>query len=213
MVKLCDDAASEIQSMVRSNDSRVFRFLRLYMMMRPGDNNIYQVLDAKDLLTKPVVFTAWETGRVDILQNCIRWGIPIGACNSVASAIRSGRPETLDFCVKHGGSVIPTARPYCHCTTTGMMEHIWTTYRCKLYDRDAVFPRDLDITMKYMEMGGTVVQMGKELNDECHREGNWQRSLPIKRAYMEHNEPYESALARSLMSLPKSLVNLVCDFM
>ncbi|CAM9567072.1 unnamed protein product [Sphacelaria rigidula] len=82
MITLCDDAVREIQSMVRSNDSRLFRFLRLYMMMRRGDNNIYQVLDAKDLLTKPVVFTAWETGRVDILQNCIRWGISIGVAKA-----------------------------------------------------------------------------------------------------------------------------------
>lgn len=213
MVALGDDAVLEIQSMVRSYDSRVFRFLRLYMMMTPTENNIYQVLDSKDLLTKPVVFTAWETGRVDILKNCVRHGVPIIARTSVSSAIRSGSVATLDFCVEQGGSVNLLERPYCHCTSADMMEHIWTTYMCKLYDRDAVFPRDLEISIKYMEMGGTVVQMGKELNDSCHREGNWRRSLPIKHAYMENNGPYESKLVTSLLSLPKSLVNLVCEFM
>lgn len=213
MVTLREDAVLEIQSMVRSNDSRVFRFLRLYMMMTPADNNIYEVLDAKDLLTKPVVFTAWETGRIDILRNCVRKEVPIQACSSVSSAIRSGSAATLDFCVKKGGSVDRLKRPYCHCITTDMMEHIWTKYKCKLYEREAVFPRDLDISIKYMEMGGTVVQMGKELNDFCHREGNWRRSLPIKRAYTECNGPYESKLATSLLSLPKSLVNHVCEFM
>lgn len=93
------------------------------------------------------------------------------------------------------------------------MEHIWTKYKRKLYDREAVFPRDLDISIKYMEMGGTVAQMGKELNDSCHREGNWRRSLPIKRAYMENNGPYECKLATGLFSLPKSLVNRVCEYM
>lgn len=213
MITLCDNAVREVQSMVRSNDTRVFRFLRLYMMMKPGENNIYDVLDSNDLLTRPVVFTAWETGRIDILRNCVRRCIPIGACSSVPSAIRSGSTDTLDFCVKQGGSVHDLDRPYCHCTTQGMMEHIWTTYRCKLYDRDCAFPRDLDLSMKYMLMGGTVAQMGKSMNLSCHREGNWRRSLPVRQAYVQDTGPYESSLATNLMGLPKILVNMVCDFM
>lgn len=212
MIKLRDDAVCEVRSMVLSNDSRVFRFLRLYMMEK-NNNNICEVLDSKEYLTKPVVFTAWETGRDDILRNCIRKGVPINASKSVASAIRSGSIETLEFCFEQGGSIQQFARPYCHCTTAKMMEHIWTKYKKKLYDREAVFPRDLDISIKYMEMGGTVVQMGEDLNDSCHREGNWRRSLPIKRAYMENTGPYGSMLATGLLSLPKSLVNRVCEFM
>lgn len=212
MPKLGEDAVREIRSMVRSNDSRVFRFLRIYMMARVDDNNILQVLDAKEFLTKPVVFTAWETGRVDILRNCVRHEVPINARSSVSSAIRSANVETLDFCVEQGGSVFDLARPYCHCTCPDMMEHIWTEYGCMLYDRDAIFPRDIDISIKYMVMGGTVVQMGKHLNDFWHREGNWRRSLPIKRAYMELNGPHESMFATRLLLLPKSLVNRVCEF-
>lgn len=213
MPTLGEDAVRELRSMVRSNDSRVFRFLRIYMMARVEDNNILQVLDAKELLTKPVVFTAWETGRVDILRNCVRHEVSINARSSVPSAIRSANVETLDFCVEHGGSVFDLTRPYCHCTCPDMMEHIWTTYGCRLYDRDAIFPRDIEISIKYMVMGGTVAQMGKHLNDFWHREGNWRRSLPIKRAYMELNKPYESMFATRLLSLPKSLVNRVCEFM
>lgn len=212
MIKLRDDAVCEVRSMVLSNDSRVFRFLRLYMMEK-NNNNICEVLDSKEYLTKPVVFIAWETGRDDILRNCVRKGVPINASKSVKSAIRSGSIETLEFCLEQGGSIQELARPYCHCTTTNMMEHIWTKYKKKLYAREAVFPRDLDISIKYMEMGGTVVQMGEDLNDSCHREGNWRRSLPIKRAYMENNGPYGSSLATRLLSLPKSLVNHVCEFM
>lgn len=212
MVKLCDDAVREVRSMVLSNDSRVFRFLVIYMM-ETSDNNICEVLDSKEYLTKPVVFTAWETGRADILRNCVSKGVPINADKSVTSAIRSGCMETLNFCVEQGGSVQRLARPYCHCTTPEMMEHIWTKYKNKLYDREACFPRDLDVSIKYMEMGGTVAQMGKDLNDSCHREGNWRRSLPIKRAYLEKTGPYGSALATALLSLPKSLVNHVCEFM
>ncbi|CAM9103030.1 unnamed protein product [Ectocarpus sp. 8 AP-2014] len=211
MIKLRDDAVSELRSMVLSNDSRVFRFLRLYMMEK--NNNICDVLDSKELLTNPVVYTAWETGRDDILTNCVRTGVPINANRSVASAIRSGSVETLEFCVQQGGSIEDFLRPYCHCTTTKMMEHIWTKYKKKLYDREAVFPRDMSISIKYMEMGGTIAQMGKDLNDLCHREGNWRRTLPIKRAYMENTCPYESTLATGLLSLPKSLVNRVCEFM
>ncbi|CAN0528862.1 unnamed protein product, partial [Ectocarpus sp. 8 AP-2014] len=44
MIKLRDDAVSELRSMVLSNDSRVFRFLRLYMMEK-NNNNICEVLD------------------------------------------------------------------------------------------------------------------------------------------------------------------------
>ena len=212
MIKLCDDAVREVRSMVLSNDSRVFRFLRIYML-QTNDNNICEVLDSKEFLTKPVVFTAWETGRDDILRNCVRKGVPINATLSVTSAIRSGCIATLDFCVEKGGSVHALKNPYCHCTTTEMMEHIWTKYKKKLYDREAVFPRDLDISIKYMEMGGTVTQMGKELNDSCHREGNWRRSLAIKRAYMENTGPYGCQLATGLLSLPKSLVNRVCEYM
>ncbi|CAN0248583.1 unnamed protein product [Ectocarpus sp. 6 AP-2014] len=212
MIKLSDDAVSEVRSMVLSNDSRVFRFLRLYMMGK-NNNNICEVLDSKEYLTKPVVHTAWETGRDDILRNCVRNGVPIDAKKSLAPAIRSGSVETLDFCVEQGGSIQDMTRPYCHCTTTEMMEHIWEKYKKKLYDREAVFPRDLRFSVKYMEMGGTVAQMGKDMNDYCHREGNWSRSLPIKRAYMEETGPYESTLASVLLSLPKSVVNLVCEFM
>ena len=213
MVELCDDAVREIRSMVLSNDSRVFRFLRLYMMARAQDNNICSVLDFRELLTKPVVFVAWETGRIDILRNCIRHGVPIHAQSSVSSAIRSANAATLDFCVEQGGSLSLVKRPYCHCTTPEMMQHIWTKYGCKLYDRDAVFPRDLKISLQYMQMGGTVLQMGQTLNDFWHKEGNWRRSLPIKRAYMNPTEPYESMLATRLLALPKSVLNLVCEFM
>ena len=213
MVQLCDDAVREVQSMIRSNDSRVFRFLRIYMMATPGDNNILHVLDAKELLTKPVVFTAWETGRVDILRNCIRHNVSIDAKNSVSSAIRSSSVEALDFCVEQGGSVFDLPRPYCHCTSAEMMEHIWTEYGCMLYDRDAVFPRDLDLSIKYMEMGGTVAQMGAHLNNFWKAEGNRRRSLPIKRAYMERTGPYEGVLARNLMLLPKCVLNQICEFL
>jgi len=212
MIELRDDAVNEVRSMVLSNDSRVFRFLRLYMMEK-NNNNIYQVLDSKQYLTKPVVYTAWETGRDDILRNCVRNGVPIDANRNVASAIRSGSVETLDFCVEQGGSIQDMTRPYCHCTTIEMMEHICAKYKKKLYDRDAVFPRDIIFSIKYMEMGGTIAQMGKDMNDSCHREGNWRRSIPIKRAYMEETGPYTSTLATGLLSLPKSLVNLVCEFM
>ena len=211
MIKLSDDAVREVRSMVLSNDSRVFRFLRIYML-QTKENNICEVLDSKEFLTKPVVFTAWETGRADILQNCVRKGVPINATLSVTSAIRSGCIATLEFCVEQGGSVYDLMRPYCHCTTTGMMQHIWTKYKKKLYDREAVFPRDLDISIKYMEMGGTVAQMGKELNESCQREGNWRRTLPIKRAYMENNGPKRCKLATELMSLPKSVINRVCEY-
>lgn len=213
MVELCDDAVREVRSMVLSNDSRVFRFLRIYMMATTDDNNIVDVLDAKEFLTQPVIFTAWETGRVDILRNCVRHKVAINARSSVSSAIRSSSVETLDFCVEQGGSVFDLARPYCHCTSPDMMEHIWKAYGCKLYDRDAVFPRDLDISIKYMEMGGTVAQMGTYLNRFWNDEGNWRRSLPIKRAYTELAGPYESAFATNLMSLPKSVVNRICEFM
>lgn len=213
MVELCDDAVREVRSMVLSNDSRVFRFLRIYMMATADDNNIVHVLDAKEFLTKPVVFTAWETGRVDILRNCVRHKVPINAKSSVSSAIRSSSVEALDFCVEQGGSVFDLTRPYCHCTSPDMMEHMWTAYGCKLYDRDAVFPRDLDISIKYMEMGGTVAQMGTHLNQFWNGEGNWRRSLPIKRAYMELAGPYESAFATSLVLLPKSVINRICEFM
>ncbi len=213
MVHLGDEAVKEIESMVRSTDSRVFRFLRLYMMANIGDNNIHEVLESRNLLTKPVVFTAWETGRVDILRICLRHGVPISAPSSVQSAIRSASVETLDFCVQHGGSVFDLSRPYCHCTSPQMMEHIWNKYGCKLYDRNAVFPRELEISIKYMELGGTVRQMGEHLNDLCHKEGNWRRSLPIKRAYLENTGPYEDTLATRLLSLPKCLVNRVCEFM
>lgn len=213
MVELCDDAVREVRSMVSSNDSRVFRILRIYMMARIEDSNICSVLDAKEFLTKPVVFTAWETGRVDILRNCMRHGVAINATSSVSSAIRSASAAALDFCVEQGGSVSGLERPYCHCTTADMMQHIWTKYGCKLYDRDAVFPRDLSISIKYMHMGGTVVQMGQHLNDFWHEEGNWRRSLPIKRAYMDFNGPYENPLATRLLALPKSVVNRVCEFM
>lgn len=215
MVELCEDAVSEIKSLVRSNDSRVFRYLRIYMMMREvgGDNNILQILDSKDLMTEPVVFTSWETGRVDILRNCVDKGVKINAKSSVSSAIRSGSRETVDFCVEQGGSVRSLARPYCHCTTPEMMDHLWTKHMCKLYDRDAIFTRDLGVSIKYMEMGGTVKQMGKEMNALCQREGNWWRSFHIKQAYLENNGPYESTLATRLLSLPKSVVNRICEFM
>ena len=183
------------------------------MMARGDDNNILQVLNAKEFLTQPVVFTAWETGRIDILRNCLLHEVSINACSSVSSAIRSASVEALDFCVEQGGSVLGLPTPYCHCTTPDMMEHVWMKYGCKLEDRDAVFPRDLSISIKYMEMGGTVAQMGKHMNDFWHREGNWRRSLPIKRAYMELNGPYESVLATRLLSLPKNIVNEVCKFM
>jgi len=213
MVNLCDDAVREIRSMVRSNDSRVFSFLRIYMMAPVDNNDIFQVLNAREYLTQPVVFTAWETGRVDILRNCVRHNVSINACSSVSSAIRSASVETLDFCVEQGGSVLSLRRPYCHCTHPEMMEHIWNKYGCKLYDRDAVFPRDLNLSIKYMDMGGTVTQMGTILNDFWHREGNWRRSLPVKRAYMELSGPYESVFATRLLSLPKVVVSQVCEFL
>ena len=215
MANLSQRAVTEIRSLVRSNDSRTLRYLRIYMLMRKigGDNNILQVLDSRDLLTPPVVFTAWETGRVDILRNCVRMGVPIKASSSLPSAIRSGSPATLDFCVEQGGEVSALSRPYCHCTTPEMMQHVWDKYGCKLYDRDAVFPRDLDVSIKYMRMGGTVAQMGKEMNDLCHREGNWQRSLPIKLAYLKKpRESYESEIASLILGLPKGVVNEVCEY-
>lgn len=212
MKELSDDAVLEIQAMVRSNDSHVFNFLQIYMKV--AANNIFHVLDSKDLLTNAVVFTAWESGRADILNNCVRKGVPINARSSVTSAIKSGSTDTLDFCVEHGGSVALLSRPYCHCTTPEMMEHIWTHHRCMLYDRYAVFPRDLDLSIKYMEMGGTVAQMGKEMNDFWQKEGNWRRSLPVKRAYMNSvSHSNESGLAKLVLCLPKSLVNRVCEYL
>ncbi|CAM9092504.1 unnamed protein product [Ectocarpus sp. 12 AP-2014] len=215
MVALCRNALLELLSMLRSNDSRVFRYLRIYMMMgTEGNDDVFQALDSKDLLTPPVVFTAWETGRLDILKNCLTKGVPIEARRSVTSAIRSGSVDAVDFCEEQGGSVRDLERPYCHCTTTAMMEYIWDEYKCKLYDRDCVFPRDLDMSLKYMEMGGTVAQMGKEMNDLCRGEGNWRRSLPIKRAYLGLGVqgPFESSLANLVLALPKCLVNQVCQF-
>lgn len=185
------------------------------MMTAENNDDIFHVLDSKDLLTPPVVFTAWETGRVDILKNCVSKGIPVDARRSVPSALRSGSVDALNFCEEQGGSVRDLPRPYCHCTTPDMMEHIWTKYSCKLYDRDAVFPRNLGMSVKYMQMGGTVAQMGEEMNERCHREGNWRRSLPIKRAYMELGVqgPFESRFAILILNLPKSLVDHVCQFM
>lgn len=185
------------------------------MMATENNDDIYQVLDSPTLLTKPVVFTAWETGRVDILKNCISKGVSIDARRSMPSAIRSGNTDAVDFCEEQGGSVRDLERPYCHCTTPDMMEYIWNKHGCKLYDRDCVFPRDLDMSVKYMEMGGNVVQMGTEMNELCHMEGNWKRSLPIKRAYMKLGVqgPFESDLANLVLALPKSLVNQVCQFM
>lgn len=211
MIELTDEAVRQVRSMVLSNDSRVFRFLRIYML--DTRNNILHVLDAKNLLTKPVVFTAWETGRVDILSNCLRHKVDINAPSSVSSAIRSASTATIDFCVEQGGSVVRMQRPYCHCTTVETMEYLWDKYGCKLYERENVFPRDFNISIKFMEMGGTVAQLGKKLNKLCHEEGNWRRSLPVKRAYMEQNHPYSSTLATLLLALPKSIVNSICEYM
>lgn len=206
----------EIASMVQETDNNMYNgVLSMYMRSHTLTGFVTNFFNTKEMLTPRVIHLAWSQGNVNIIQNCIELGVETDPCKNINCCIRSDCTNTVDMCVGLGASLAPPLVPYRHCRSVDMVRHLFIQYNCVLQDLKRKLPGNHLASVEYLYLGGYIEEMG-DLNEVLRKQGNTERSLPIKKAYVGSKrkgarvDGYEG-LGRFLM-LPGYVVKCITEY-
>lgn len=178
--------ASELKLMVELNGANIYHSVfAMYMkslILRPF---VAKVFSCEDMLPRKMISIAWSSGNEDVIHKCLELGIDVEPQRHVSSAIRSDNTDIVDLCVEQGASLKLPVLPYRHCRSVQMLRHLSGVRKCKLHDLKKKIPGMNLISVEYVFMGGHIEELG-DLNWKLRLQGNLERSLPIKKAYLRH---------------------------
>lgn len=178
---------SELRLMVELNECNTYHsVLSMYMRSKRLGDFVSDVFSTESMLPKKVVSIAWASGNCGVIQTCLGLGIDVEAHKNIAGAIRSDNTHLVDMCVGHGASLKLPVLPYRHCRSVEMVNHLSIKHKCVLHKMSKKLLGNHLVSSEYLFLGGHIDEMG-ELNGILRKQGNEQRSLPIKRAYMRSN--------------------------
>lgn len=206
---------SEIKTMVSDSEHNTYHSV-LSMYMRSGvlREFVRELFNSKEMLTRKVIYLAWSQANMYVIQNCIELDIDTEPQRNISCAIRSDCINTVDTCVGMGASLDLPLIPYRHCKSVKMVKHLSKTYTCKLHDMARKLPGNNLVSVEYVFLGGHIEEMG-DLNETLKIQGNRERSLPIKRAYVRSirkgNMDPLGGIGRCLL-LPGFVVKKITDY-
>lgn len=175
---------SELTLMVELNECNTYHsVLSMYMKSRVLRDFVEETFSTEIMLPRKVVSIAWTCGNTGVIRTCLGLGIDVEAQRNITGAIRSDNTDMVDTCVDQGGSLKLPLLPYRHCRSVAMVNHLSKRHQCRLHDLSKKLIGNHLVSVEYVLLGGHIEEMG-ELNEELRTQGNKQRSLPIKKAYV-----------------------------
>lgn len=206
--------STEIKMMVRSRDSIYNGVLSLYIGSPALNEFTKNLFNTESMMTPGVIGMAWSHGNLGILQSCITLGLDLEPQKNISGSIRSGNTEIVDLCVSLGANLNLPLLPYRHCKTVEMVNHLFYTHQCKLHDMKIKISSKHLVNVEYVYLGGHIDELGS-LNESMWKRGNWDRSIPIRVAYMRliKDESIEPDGLAKIVSLPGSIVDYITTYL
>ena len=205
----------ELKYLITDNHPHLEIILTLYLKSRIFKLIFPSVFNTRRYLTTRIIALSWKVGNLRILNKCLELEVDIDPSSYLSTAIRSGKPAVLDFCVENGGDIYsPGMRPYLFCRSSKMMKHIHSKYGCFMHDRLTLFShKKIHLNDLYLKLGGTIKEMGS-LNKYFNKTGNIERSLPLRKGFIRSKrDPINYTGLGRVLLLPGPILGMISEYM